>query len=323
MKKETCQPERGFREKIRDPKFRAKMKNPKIVARWLYDRLSDLTSRTVLTLFSRILFFQNRSSWANTVRGKKIVIVGPAPHDRDYSDVIESHDLIIRVGFEHWPWPGTGTRTDVWLLDGQSSREYLDFNLGYAEKTAREGEADPGELERVSRNVAMLGEDMAPWVILKCGTRLRLSEVFKFIFFHKIGASKTRCIISRKPLFMGLRGLDPSSARMHPTALNQVHIALLELFELKPKSVAVFGSDYYTRPGLSYHPTSPSYQLLVGRPDSFIKLMYSAHPQLNQKRIARWIQERRGWPTGDPVFSQLTAMDEDKFLNLYRDWDAK
>lgn len=314
MKKDTCQPERGFREKIRDSKFRAKMKGPKAYARWMYFQLRKFISETVQP---RLLFIRNRTSWAKTIKGKTVAIVGPAPLDKDYSDLIESHDLIIRVGFEHWPWPETGTRTDVWVLDGQSSREFLDFNMGCEKQTARRGETDPNELERVKRNIAIWNEKGVGWVILKSGSRLRLSEVFKFIFSRKFESTNTHCILSRKPLFLWLRGLDWHSARTH---LNQVPIALLELFNLKPKSVAVFGSDYYTRPGLSYGASSPDHQNLVDSPKSFIEVMQKSHPQIHQKRIVRWVQDRRSWPTGDPLFSRLTALDEYEFLKLYRDW---
>lgn len=285
--------------------------------RYMNRRKKDLEIWFVKMLLPRVLFFGNRRSWAKMVKRKTIAVVGPAPLDEDYSEVIDAHDVVIRVGLEHWPWQGTGTRTDVWVLDGQSSQEFLNLTLGYEKKTVRQCQKAPRELERVRKNLTAWIESDAGWVILKPNSRLRLSEIAKHQFFREFRESSTRCIVSRIPLFLKFRGLDKGSAKTH---LNQVPRVLYELFLLRPKSVAVFGSDYYARAEKPYSPSSPSYEAVVRHPKAFIQGMLSSHPQLHQKRIVRWIQKRRGWPTGDSLFTQLTALEDEQFLKLYRDW---
>lgn len=305
--------------------FPRRLLEPAAYYRWVNDRvrviLESETTRWFLDWLSlfvapRLFFLRNRRSWRNLIRGKTVAVVGPAPLGGDYSDVIEAHDVVIRVGFEHWPWPETGNRTDVWVLDGGNSRALLDRIFGRAGLPSTLSDLGP-ESEKVRHSVEKWSQTGANWVIIKAGTRFMRSEIFKLIFLRELGLSNTRCVLSRKPMFLRYRGLSQKVARTH---LNQVPIALLELYSLKPASVAVFGSDYYTRPGLSYSPDSPSHLRLIGDPDSFIGSMLESHNQLHQKRIIRWVQERRGWPTGDPLFSRLTATDEEEFVRLFGGW---
>lgn len=91
----------------------------------LLTRLSSLK----VHLIGRLLGLQHRSEWLRLIRDKTVAIVGPAPPEQDQAEQIEAFDVVIRVGFEHWPWPNTGDRTDVWLLDAVHSRKYLDGSL--------------------------------------------------------------------------------------------------------------------------------------------------------------------------------------------------
>lgn len=307
--------------------FFRKLLEPAAYARWAKGRLRDyfglrqlprlVRASFKLTVLPRILLIRNRPNWSEFVRGKTIAIVGPAPLGDDFSDAVNSHDLVIRVGLEHWPWPGTGSRTDVWVLDKGGSRQFLDsYGRGKSKITAGRVSGDPG-LEQLRNSFAKWSEFETGWIMFKGGTLLRPTETLRLIFSRNFSNTQSRAIFARRPVCLRLRGLDKGSARI---GMNQIPVVLFELFSLKPKWVSVFGSDYYTRPKLSYGSSSPSYFDLTENTHEFIQGMLSAHPQIHQKRIVRWVQERRGWPTGDPLFSRLTALEEEEFLELYKDW---
>jgi hypothetical protein len=235
-----------------------------------------------------------------------------------FQDLIDSHDVIIRVGAEHWPWPDTGTRTDVWVLDGQGSREYLDTCLALAKPTAAPGETSPEELPRVRKVIKEIQDGSIPWVVLKPGTRLRLVEILKGFAWSRVGNIRAQVIWSRKPVFAHFRGLE---SKLSEVNLSQIPLVLLELFLLKPRVVSVYGTDFYTRPGLAYSANSPSFQSHIKNGLVFLNHMLEPqnHP-IHSKRIAQWIRAKRGWPGGDPDFIFLTEMPEHEFLGLFDVW---
>lgn len=67
------------------------------------------------------------SSWENVFLDKSVAIVGPAPLVcSDQLAEIENHDVIVRLGHEHWAPDSNIGRTTVWVLDGTATREFLD-----------------------------------------------------------------------------------------------------------------------------------------------------------------------------------------------------
>ena len=75
-------------------------------------------------------------SWAGHVEGRSIAVVGPAPLDADYSDQIEAHDLVYRLGFHDRTLPGTGRRTDIVFLNGRQGREHAEDTFAWERAVA-------------------------------------------------------------------------------------------------------------------------------------------------------------------------------------------
>jgi hypothetical protein len=59
------------------------------------------------------------------VEGKTVAVVGPAAAVCDQSAEVDAHDVVMRAGFDHWPWKGYGNRVDVAVLDGHHSGLWL------------------------------------------------------------------------------------------------------------------------------------------------------------------------------------------------------
>lgn len=277
----------------------------------------SLTSYFRVFLVSRLQFSRNRPGWARYINGKSVAIVGPAPMSENFEETIESHDVIIRVGAEHWPWPATGNRTDVWFLNGGQSREFMDTYVGNSKPGSaqrRPGGSSPLKAQAVIKEFQ---NNRVSWVILKGGTRLRLSEFFGGVIWSRIGKSNAQVLWSRKPLFSGARGLR---VKLSGANLNQIPLFLLELFHLQPRIVSVYGTDFFTRPGSAYHQTSPLFQSQLESKEDFIKKLFGSHNQLEQKRVIQWVKSKRGWPEGDPLFLRLVEMEEDQFQALYAPW---
>jgi len=288
---------------------------------WLF-RVLKAVYRVLVSLFPVVLvprlhFIRNRADWAQYINGKSVAIVGPAPMSRNFESAIESHDVIIRVGAEHWPWPATGERTDVWVLDGGGSREFLDTYFGNSKRGFPHRRMDSDSLLEVQHVINEIQTKKVPWVILKTGTRLSTSEFFGGFIWSRIGKSNAQVLWSRSPLFAGARGLG---VKLSDVNLNQIPLALLELFLLQPRTVSVFGTDFYTRPGLAYARNSPSFESQLKGGENFIKKMLESHNQLEQKKVIEWVKSKRGWPEGDPLFLRLVEMEETQFLALYAPW---
>jgi hypothetical protein len=64
-------------------------------------------------------------TYRELIEGKRVAAVGPAPAPYDQSAEVDAHDVVIRFGFDHWPWPGYGERVDVVGLDGHHSGLFL------------------------------------------------------------------------------------------------------------------------------------------------------------------------------------------------------
>jgi hypothetical protein len=64
-------------------------------------------------------------TYRELVEGKRVAAVGPAPAPYDQSAEVDAHDVVIRFGFDHWPWSGYGDRVDVVGLDGHHSGLFL------------------------------------------------------------------------------------------------------------------------------------------------------------------------------------------------------
>lgn len=81
----------------------------------------------VYFVFPHAFRYRHMRSWKNTISGKSVAIVGPAPLlCADQLAEIANHDVIIRVGHEHWAADANLGRTTVWMLDGGATREFLD-----------------------------------------------------------------------------------------------------------------------------------------------------------------------------------------------------
>jgi hypothetical protein len=66
------------------------------------------------------------SSWSQFVAGKRIAIVGPAPSVGDQSKEVDSHDVVIRVGYRsdlQKPPSGYGRKTDAVFYNYWNSRK--------------------------------------------------------------------------------------------------------------------------------------------------------------------------------------------------------
>lgn len=266
-------------------------------------------------LVSRLAFIRNRGEWGRFVRGKTVCIVGPAPLSRDFEEEIEAHDIIIRVGAEHWPWLGTGSRTDVWVLDGGGTRDFMDLaaNPFSAPATSAAGGYETRSFLRTLEGVAPLS---VTWLMFKSPPR-SFSELVRSIQSKTLGGFEQKLIVARKPIFLALRGLESRASR---TNLNQIPLVLLELFLLRPKMVSVYGSDYYTRSQNAYGEGSPSYEQQKSDGVIFIEEMLKSHPQQHQRQVVLWVRNKRGWPGGDPDFIRLTQMDDEEFNKLFDSW---
>jgi hypothetical protein len=63
------------------------------------------------------------------VDGKTVALVGPAPSVGDQQREVDAHDVVVRVGADHWPWRGYGDRIDIAVLDGFHSGRWLQNDL--------------------------------------------------------------------------------------------------------------------------------------------------------------------------------------------------
>jgi hypothetical protein len=71
-------------------------------------------------------------TYRELIEGKRVAAVGPAPAPYDQSAEVDAHDVVIRFGFDHWPWAGYGDRVDVVGLDGHHSGLFLQGRLPVA-----------------------------------------------------------------------------------------------------------------------------------------------------------------------------------------------
>ena len=230
---------------------------------------------------------EGRLAWRKYLSNKSVSIVGPAPMNANYESEIEDSDIIIRVGFEHWPWLNTGNRTDAWVLCSTNSRLFLD---------------------------GLFSELQVDWVILKPGTKITFQEALRMRRTNK-DPNKPKVFFASRPII--LYKLALSKFRSHPVNLNQVPVALLDLYLSRPKSVGVYGSNYYLGSGL-YSPGSPDYSSSTSDRKDFTNKMFQSHDQLAQKEIClRVIEKRKNWGSlGSKEFRDLTLMDSKEFEKL-------
>ena len=238
----------------------------------------------------RVFFIRNRKQWRGLIAGKSVAIVGPAPLDGDYSEEIESCDVIIRVGYEHWPWPNTGSRTDVWVLDGGGSIDLLS-----------------GRLQ----------ERQATWFLLKAGWDPESAGV-SFMNLVKMRTSKSGASLAMARI--PIRRNWPYEPRPENINLNQVPVVLLELLLLAPSKVSVYGSDFYTRPGQSYGTQSPDFKLQSAEQEKFITVMLHQHDQQLQRLVIRAAQQEFKVFGGDRLFLKLLWMADQDFESLFSEW---
>jgi hypothetical protein len=234
---------------------------------------------------SRFSFLKNRAKWYAFVEGKTVAVVGPAATPHDQSDEIEAHDIVIRVGYHHWPWPNTGSRTDVWLLDWEYSKLVL-----------REG--------------ATIEPPETSWLLLGWPGKNHLTTS---------AVRETKGIrFTRIPL------LNPRIWARGRGKYNQVTQLIMELYFLRPKHITVFGVDFYTTPGDLYDPNSKDYEWAVESHHRTIRDgLWHHHNQLHQKQIASEIQRRRGFFLGDKRYIALIETPDNKFLEYYSEWKIK
>jgi len=284
-----------------------------VLGRWSI----KIVPRIMTVLFdlavSRLAFRPNRRNWARFINGRTVCVVGPSPLARDFQEEVEAHDIIIRVGAEHWPWVGTGSRTDVWVLDQGGTRDFIRMATNSSFTVNLNEDAYTSSLVETIHEAS---SDRVPWILFKGGTRISLREFLAFVPSKQLGSFNPKLVFARKPIFSALRGLHWRASVMN---LTQVNLVLLELFLLRPKKVSVYGSDYYTRPGLAYGAGSPSYEKQKADGPAFIERMLRVNP-LHQRQVVRWVRSKRGWPGGDPDFIELTEMDDEAFVKLLNGW---
>ena len=196
----------------------------------------------------------------------------------------------------------------------------MDTYIGNSEHGSAHYQPVGDHLLRTHHVIREIQTKKVPWVILKAGTRLSLLEFLGGVIWSRIGKSNAQVVWSRTPLFAGVRGLRVKLSGLN---LNQIPLVLLELFLLRPRTVSVYGTDFYTRPGSAYTQTSPSFKSQLESKEDFIKVMLAQHNQLEQKRIVEWVKSKRGWPEGDPLFLSLVAMEENRFQALYATWSTE
>jgi len=240
-------------------------------------------------LYARVFFRNNRKDWSESVRGRSIAIVGPAPLDRDYSVEIDGHDLVIRVGYEHWPWKDTGIQTDVWVLDAGASHELM-----------------RGELQ----------EKEVTWFLLKLGW----TDIYRYEKSWLHGRTESRGGALLRPARVPFRFHWASKVRPDSINLNQVPLVLMELLLMNPGPVSVYGSDFYTRPKNSYGPASPAYERQRSDSQSFITKMLESHNQVDQRKIVKVAQNELGALAGDRLFLELLALNEEEFEQRFSGW---
>ena len=234
---------------------------------------------------SRFSFWENRAKWLKFIDGKTIAVVGPGALSNDKSSEVEEHDIVIRVGYHHWPWPNTGSRTDVWLLDWEYSKLVL-----------REGQT--------------LGASDASWLLLGWPGKNHL---------------KTSAIRETKGMrFTRIPLSNPKIWALGRGKYNQVTQAIMELYFLRPKYVTVFGVDFFTTQGSPYDPNSKDFDLAVDSFHKYKKTkLWRHHNQLHQKKIAAEIQQRKKFFVGDEQYKALIETPDHEFLQYYSDWKIK
>ena len=93
-------------------------------------RLAAVQKLVRIYIFPHAFGHRHTEGWKELIADKSVAIVGPAPLvSSDQSAEIETHDVIVRVGHEHWAADADPGRTTVWVLDGTASREFLDGHL--------------------------------------------------------------------------------------------------------------------------------------------------------------------------------------------------
>lgn len=231
---------------------------------------------------SRFSFLKNRARWYAYVKGKTVAVVGPAPTPHDQTEDVEAHDIVIRVGYHHWPWPNTGSRTDAWVLDWEYSKLVL-----------REG--------------AVIEPPEASWLLLGWPGKNRLTT------------STVR--ESRQIRFTRIPLLNPRIWARGRGKYNQVTQAIMELQFLRPQHVTVFGVDFFTNPQALYDPESKESDVAVAGFEKYWKTeLWNNHNQLHQKQIAAEIQRKRGFFVGDKRYKALIETPDNKFLEFYSEW---
>ncbi len=233
--------------------------------------------------FSRFSFLGSRSRWRAFFDGKTVAVVGPGPTSEDHSTEVEGHDIVIRIGYHHWPWPQTGSRTDVWFLEYEYSKKLLEKKYPFE-------------------------WDQASWILLawpgKNRSRfwLRSERAFRF----------ARIPLRNWKIWSRARGKS-----------NQVPQVLMELYLLKPKHVSVFGVDFFTTPEKPYQQGSRNLEKEVELFMESRHRVWANHNQLHQKQIASEIQRRRKFFQGNQTFIRLIDMPDEQFVDLYSSWFSK
>ena len=229
-----------------------------------------------LLLFSRVSYSQEREDWKSFIRGKSVAVVGPSQVPYDQTAEVDTHDIVIRVGYSHWPWLNTGERTDVWFLDGSYSKRFCEQNF---------------------RNFP----DDTAWLLLAWPGKNRLRRRAQP---EKTGVRFARIPLRNFKILLKARGKS-----------NQVTQVLMELYLLQPQYVSVFGVDFYTNPEGFYQKGSRDFNFFEdGLHEAKGKDFWRHHNQLHQKQVAQEIHRKRGFLVGDERFRALVEMPDREFL---------
>ena len=228
----------------------------------------------------------SRAKLRRLLNGKSVALVGPAPMSREYGYEIDASEFVVRVGYEHWPWPGTGQKIDAWV-----------FDRGMSEKLIR-------------------NPDLAPdvrWLFLKSGSSFSLASAIRMHRLIRRGGSDV--LFLKLPSGRELKNtFDIDHKSLNP---NQIPMMLFELAGAAPLSVAVYGSDFYLGRQI-YDRSSPDSISVKENRGEFLRNMFRSHNQSAQFKICKGIFENKDWSVlGSDEFIQIMKFSEQQFNDVH------
>lgn len=253
-----------------------------------------MSSLRALSFVVEFLFsYGPRKEFRQKLVGQSVAIVGPAPMSLDYENEISSSDFVIRVGLEHWPWEGTGSKVDAWTCDGGLTKELL-----------RGGAEMPD----------------AAWILLKHGSFYSRNSMFGFVRALRL---KRRAFKNGSKIFFASVPTDREFKKkfgagalgtpLDRVNLNQVPMALFEVCRHNPRSTMIFGSDYYLGE-VFYARGSPEKLISEASKEFFLDRMFKSHDQIVQRQICKALLFSGDWMVGgSDEFLRLTRMNEIEF----------